>query len=123
MKRLTIPFIDYTKPGVVDEMRLATLSAAMSKLSIYEDAEEQGRMAVMPCKVGDTIYAPTRNIVSTFRVTQIVFSGADEPSIWVNWKLIDGITGTFRIDGIDARHIGKRVFLTRTEAEKELKSR
>lgn len=85
------------------------------------DAEEQGRLVVLPCKVGDILYAPTRNFVSTFRVTQFDFGGADEPHLFVEWRLVDGITGTFRLYGIDAAHIGKRVFLTREEAETALK--
>ena len=28
------------------------------KLAAYEDAEEQGRLVVLPCKVGDTVYIP-----------------------------------------------------------------
>lgn len=27
------------------------------RLKQYEDAEEQGRMLVLPCKVGDTVYS------------------------------------------------------------------
>ena len=30
--------------------------AAWSKLADYEDAEEQERLVVLPCKVGDTVY-------------------------------------------------------------------
>lgn len=29
---------------------------AMEKLADYEDAEEQGRLVILPCKIGDTIY-------------------------------------------------------------------
>lgn len=29
---------------------------AIDKLSAYEDAEEQGRLIILPCKVGDTVY-------------------------------------------------------------------
>lgn len=47
--RLTISYRDYTKPGMVDEIRVATLSAAMAKLQKYEDAEEQGRLVILPC--------------------------------------------------------------------------
>lgn len=118
--RLTIPYRDYTKPGMVDEIRMATLSAAMAKLQKYEDAEEQGRLVILPCKVGDTIYAPTRSFVSEFRVSQFDFGGYEKPYLWVNWYLTKGITGNFRIDGISASEIGKTVFLTREEAEAAL---
>ena len=29
---------------------------AIGRLARYEDAEEQGRMVILPCKVGDTVY-------------------------------------------------------------------
>ena len=94
---------------------------AIDKLATYEDAEEQGRLVILPCKVGDTIYAPTRSFVSEFRVSQFDFGGYEEPYLWVNWYLTKGITGNFRIDGISASEIGKTVFLTREEAEAALK--
>ena len=28
----------------------------IDKLAAYEDAEEQGRLVILPCKVGDTVY-------------------------------------------------------------------
>ena len=31
-------------------------SSVLSKLAEYETAEEQGRLVVLPCKVGDTVY-------------------------------------------------------------------
>ena len=91
------------------------------KLKPYIDAYEQGRLVILPCKVEDTLYAPTRNIISEFRVSQFDFGGYAEPFLWVNWYLTKGITGNFRIDGIKASEIGKTVFLTRAEAENALK--
>ena len=29
----------------------------LQKLTEYEDLEEQGRLIILPCKVGDTVYA------------------------------------------------------------------
>lgn len=91
-----------------------------AKLAQYEDAEEQGRLIVLPCKVGSAIYAPTRNFVSEFRVTQFDYCGYAEPYLWVNWYLVKGITGKYRSDGIPAVEIGKTVFLSRNEAEMAL---
>ena len=98
-----------------------TWRAIYDKLCEYEDAEEQGLLVRLPCKVGDTLYAPTRNFVSEFRVSQFDFGGYDEPYLWVEWYLTKGITGNFRIDGIRASEIGKTVFLSRDEAEAALK--
>lgn len=86
----------------------------------YAQAEKEGQLVVLPCKVGDTIYAPTRNFISEFRVSQFDFAGYVEPCLWVEWYLIKGITGNFRTDGIRASEIGKTVFLTREEAKKAL---
>lgn len=91
------------------------------KLKPYVDAEEQGLLVRLPCKVGDTLYAPTRNIVSEFRIIQFEIGGYDKHYLWVNWYLKKGITGNFRIDVIPAEEIGKTVFLTREEAEAALK--
>lgn len=95
----------------------------LKKLAAYEDAEEQGRLVILPCKVGDTLYAPTRRIVSEFVITKFEYGGIDSygHGLWVCWHLANGISGELRLDGIDARYIGKRVFLTRAEAEAALK--
>ena len=93
----------------------------IDKLAAYEEAEEQGLLVILPCKVGDTLYAPTRNFISEFRVSQFDFGGYDEPHLWVEWYLTKGITGNFRVDGIRASEIGKTVFLTREEAEAAMK--
>lgn len=37
------------------------LYPAIEKLATYEDLEEQGLLVRLPCKVGDTVYVPTRN--------------------------------------------------------------
>ena len=95
----------------------------IDKLAAYEDAEEQGLLVRLPCKVGDTLYAPTRGIVSEFVITKFEYEGIDSygHGLWVCWHLANGITGELRLDGIDARYIDKTVFLTRAEAEAALK--
>lgn len=123
MTRITVPFIDYSEIGVVENMSLGTVAAALVKLKRYEDAEDHGLLVTLPCKVGDTLYAPTRNFISEFRVSQFDFGGYEKPYLWVNWYLTKGITGNFRIDGIRASEIGKTVFLTREEAEASLERR
>lgn len=129
---------------------VATQAAELrAKLKKYEDAEEQGRLVVLPeptpdidfmrifnlvmadgegrtiilpCKLGDFLYAPTRNFVSKFRVTAFEYAGfSGEGGVWIKWGLYEGITGKFNIDGVRAREIGKTVFLTREEAEAALK--
>ena len=95
--------------------------AALKKLAAYEDAEEQGRLVILPCKVGDTLYAPTRNIISEFRVEVFEYGGYSESFLRIGWRLTKGITGNFRLDGIRASEIGKTVFMSREAAEAALK--
>ena len=66
---------------------------AMEKLSAYEDAEEQGLLLRLPCKVGDTVYLVKNDGKIVARVADMMFIG-------VLWE-----------------EFGKAVFLTRTEAE------
>lgn len=40
----------------------------MEKLADYEDAEEQGRLVKLPCKVGDTVYLIDRDENNKFKV-------------------------------------------------------
>ena len=50
MARITVRDIDYSQEGVVENMRTATLAAAMCKLKAYEDAEEEGRLTMLPAQ-------------------------------------------------------------------------
>ena len=46
------------KPFVVltDETNLWATQEALQKLAVYEDAEEQGRLRILPCAPGDIVY-------------------------------------------------------------------
>lgn len=86
----------------------------IDKLARYEDAEEQGRLIVLPCKVGDTIYRVSR----------------ERDEVW-EWEIIEIriLSGIFCdpisfVDDSDNEFfqpdIGNTVFLSREEAEKAL---
>lgn len=92
------------------------------RLKDYEDAEEQGLLLRLPCKVGDTLYR--------------VNKGAKEPVIMMRViqlyiKQIHKDRTVMRIDAINDTDmgescylpcdIGERIFLTREEAEAKLK--
>ena len=109
------------EPEEIEDRQDVCLWIPEDRFAEIINAEADGRLVVFPCKVGDTLYAPTRNFVSEFRVSQFDFGGYAEPYLWVNWYLTKGITGNFRIDGIRASEIGKTVFLTREEAEAALR--
>lgn len=107
------------------------MASAIAHLAAYEDTmpleraqelaqtEKDGRLLVLPCKVGDTVYeANKRGFVSTYEVIYIHVSAC---SILIGWDLIDGIYSN--LNGFEVSALGKTVFLTREEAEAALKKR
>lgn len=92
------------------------VSEYLRKLKDYEDLEEQGRLVKLPCKVGDTVYVPTRDFISELRIVHISIS---KNNTFFHWMLNDGIYQN--LDGFSVDKIGKTVFLTKAEAEAKLK--
>lgn len=93
-----------------------TITEIYEKLAAYEDAEEQGLLLRLPCKVGDTVYVPTRNFVSELR---IILISIERDNIFFHWRLNTGIYPN--LDGFTSSYIGKMVFFTCEEAEAKLK--
>ena len=87
-----------------------------TRLKEYEDLEEQGRLIKLPCKVGDTVYVPTRDFISELRIVHISIS---KNNTFFHWMLNAGIYPN--LDGFSVDKIGKTVFLTKSEAEAKLK--
>ena len=92
------------------------VSEYLRKLKDYEDLDEQGRLVKLPCKVGDTVYVPTRDFISELRIVHISIS---KNNTFFHWMLNDGIYQN--LDGFSVDKIGKTVFLTKSEAEAKLK--
>lgn len=96
-------------------MRLADLESLCSYTRLRElaEADKGGRLVVLPCKVGDGLWTfcshPVEQVYS-FTVTDI--------------STLNGRTmlNASRCGVIDARDVGKTVFLTREEAEKALEA-
>ena len=82
----------------------------------YRDLDEQGLLLRLPCKVGDTVYVPTRDFISELRIAHISVS---ENNTFFHWMLNAGIYPN--LDGFSVDKIGKTVFLTKSEAEVKLK--
>ncbi len=80
----------------------------IDRLAYYEDMEEQGRLVVLPCKVGDTVY---RKLTLTCQKETVIVIGLDDEGIYIGTTC-----GTYR-----KHDFGKTVFLTREEAENALK--
>ena len=100
---------------VVDGCKNCYIQQAFKKLATYEDLEEQGLLVRLPCKVGDTVYVPTRNFISELRIIMI---SVDMHGTYFGWMLNIGIYPN--LDGFSGNKLGKTVFLTREEAEKKL---
>ena len=91
--------------------------AIMYKLAEYEDAEEQGLLLKLPCKVGDTVYEislvePYRNpAIRKMGVVDILLRDND-----IYFTLVDLYDADYD-NSILSTEIGKTIFLTETEAE------
>ena len=85
----------------------------VARLRELAEADKDGRLVVLPCKVGDGLWTfcshPVEQVYS-FTVTDI--------------STLNGRTmlNTSRCGVIDARDVGKTVFLTHEEAEKALEA-
>lgn len=92
----------------------------IDKLARYEDAEEQGRLIVLPCYVGDKVYriwpcGKNGKSVSEMVVTHIDIDFLPEIEFSCHKEKSCGNYWFFKADSI-----GKAVFLSREEAEKAL---
>ena len=94
------------------------LGVEPSRLRELAEADKDGRMVVLPCKVGDTIYFARANPILRYKVTGYEMGKASISQ--VRSKHVDKETGlTFNFT-FEPGSIGKTVFLSREEAEKAL---
>lgn len=91
----------------------------LRKLKDYEDLEEQGRLAKLPCKVGDDVYVKMASYSKTHyaeaEVRDFVHFISHGFCVVVTSKYFDK-------ENIPFSEFGKTVFLTKSEAEKNLKN-
>lgn len=122
MERLTE---DNFSLGFDDSNKLPSYESIYERLRYYEKMEEQGKMMILPCKPGDTVYFLENvnytkkigvNEVVTARVIGICSSSNEEgEKIWC--------MRLFTLHGeylIPFDKFGKIVFSTEPEAEKAL---
>lgn len=84
------------------------------------EADKDGRLVVLPCKVGDRLYEVTgRKTTSVYKVRAI---RVELFGLFIEWDIVEGFVWQ-SLSGINAGEIGKTVFLTREEAEKALKTK
>lgn len=96
-------------------------TACVEKLAGYETAEDEGRLVVLPCKVGDIIFCLCRIGIHKFKVLSIeiyeygailelLYAGnVEKHRFWRIYMSLDDF--------------GSKLFLTSDEAEKALKKR
>ena len=96
------------------------IDAVYRKLKDYEDAEEQGLLLRLPCKVGDVLYfAHHDRVISSEVFSAKYHAEAENHGVFIRERLTIDVEGiSVEIDFCD---IGKTVFLTRKEAEAKLK--
>ena len=83
------------------------------------EADKDGRLVVLPCKAGDTVYEVTsRKTISEYRVKAI---RVELFCTFIEWDIVAGFVDK-SIFGVPVDEIGKTVFLTREEAEKALEA-
>ena len=100
------------------EMAVNETRIVLKKLCDYEDLEEHGLLVRLPCKVGDTVYVPTRNFISELRITMASINSRGK--LYFSWVLDDDRGIYPNLDGFSGYELGKTVFLTREEAVKKL---
>ena len=95
------------------EMTHEDIRKVLRKLAEYEEAEEQGLLLRLPCKVGTTVY----NTTWWDDVTETVKVGGKTFYRTVHKHKVS--KSTFSL--LDIYDFGKTVFLTKAEAEQKLK--
>lgn len=113
-------------PSDVTSMRMdmAIIAALFNGVDVdrmkeLAEADKDGRLVVLPCKVGDRLYEVTgRKTISVYRVNAI---RVELFGLFIEWDLDEGFVWQ-SLSGINAEEIGKTVFLTREEAEKALEA-
>lgn len=96
----------------------------LEKLSTYEGLEEQGRLVILPCKVGDTVWDNDYGRPCAYTITAFSFGECEEyicepvtkkETVFYYANSSGSITGSFA-----ESEIGKSVFLNKSEAEAKL---
>ena len=96
------------------------LGVEPSRLRKLAEADKDGRVVVLPCKVGDTVYFVNAKQILEFAV---VGYAVDETGIsWVHSEHVDKI-GNTNERTFSPDRFGKNTFFTREEAEKALEAR
>ena len=90
---------------------LWSMAELRERLKYYEDLEEQGRLLVLPCKVGDTVY-------------EIIEETVPNRYFYINeWKVQDVSTQSIKYADEWESYDYENLYFTREEAEAALERR
>jgi hypothetical protein len=118
------------EPESVEALKLSMMGKAISEITEFDGfpidrlrelakADKDGRVVVLPCKVGDRLYEVTgRKTISVYEVRAI---RVELFGLFIEWDIVEGFVWQ-SLAGINAGEIGKTVFLTREEAEVALEA-
>lgn len=95
------------------------LAQAADRLEGRIKAYGEGRIVVLPCKVGDIVWANLDGMRHT-RKCVIEFANIGSHVTTIVFSTVDGLREQY---GVNLSSFGKTVFLTREEAEKALKTK
>lgn len=94
-----------------------TYGVDINRIRELAEADKDGCVIIVPCKVGDTVYEVTsRKTISEYRVKAI---RVELFCTFIEWDIVAGFVDK-SIFGVPVDEIGKTVFLAREEAEKAL---
>ena len=112
-----VPQMDEKEEIKVNKNFLKSVCEYLEQLKYYKDAEEQGLLMKLPCKVGDTVWFVGNDFVNDYEVRRYIIDETGVDCIQIA-KEIDGrdYWNSFSIDNFN-----KTVFLTKEEAEQKLK--
>ena len=102
-----------------EQLRQLCRNCDLDRLEKLAEADKDGRLVVLPCKAGDTVYKVTsRKTISEYRVKAI---RVELFCTFIEWDIVAGFVDK-SIFGVPVDEIGKTVFLTREAAQKALEA-
>lgn len=105
-------------------LQIAQLRTELEKLNTprlreLAQAERDGRLVVLPCKVGDTVYLDDGRDRDTAEVDHFQVYKDKVILSWVQYDRSPECTELWDFDEVDCNEIGKTVFLSPERADKD----
>ena len=107
-----------------EQLRQLCQGCDLDRLEKLAEADRAGRLVVLPCKVGDTLWV-TSNPWTGKLLKKPLDACVNGMKMYSHGLYVNLLFDTRKINGTrdyEINHIGKTVFLTRKEAEKALEA-